>query len=51
MEIRPARLEAVVSANKSYVGKEATVIGWGRTRQVCKVQQRFAYLPPLPTKM
>lgn len=34
MEIRPARLEAVVSANKSYVGKEATVIGWGRTRQV-----------------
>ena len=40
MEIRPVKLEQVVSLNETHIGKEATVIGWGRTRQVFKFSNR-----------
>ncbi|XP_046446591.1 chymotrypsin-2-like [Daphnia pulex] len=33
-EIRPVKLERVDPFNQTHIGKEATVIGWGRTRQV-----------------
>lgn len=34
VQIRPVQLESVDSLNLTYVGKGATIVGWGRTRQV-----------------
>lgn len=34
MEIRPVKLEPTTLLDISYDGREATVVGWGRTQQV-----------------